>query len=131
MNSLQPLRIEEPGGIAENHPAIARDRRDRPPAAIGKRLPPIADHLAAIEQPGDHGMLFEILQHTLRIEPRIRVVERGDETERDDIVFAAVNPGAAVFLGGQRPAHGVNDLTGRDSTRRDLPQLFYALTINL
>src|ERR1700680_2499693 len=50
MNSLQPLRIEEAGGVAEDHPAVACDRRNRPPAAIGQRLRAVANHLGAFKQ---------------------------------------------------------------------------------
>ncbi len=50
MNSLQPLRIQEAGGVAEDHPAVAGNRRNRPPAAVGQRLRAVANHLAAFEQ---------------------------------------------------------------------------------
>src|SRR5580698_5214384 len=66
MNSFEALRVEETGGVAENHPAIARDRRNRPPAAIRQRLCAVANHLAALEQLRDERMLLEILQHVLR-----------------------------------------------------------------
>src|SRR5436305_1697942 len=48
VDTLQPLRIEEAGRVAHDHPAIATDGRDRPPAAIWQRLRAIADHLAAL-----------------------------------------------------------------------------------
>ena len=106
-------------------------RRNRPPAAVGQRLGAVADHLAAFEQLGDERMLLEFLQHTLRIEARIGIVEPGDEAERDHVVFAAVNPGAAVFLRGQRPAHGVDDFAGRDAAGGDFPQFLDALSVGL
>mgnify|MGYP003693650431 CR=1 FL=1 len=67
----------------------------------------------------------------LRIEARILVVEAGDVAERDDVVFRSVDPAAAVFLGGERPAHGVDDLACFDRAGRDLPQLFYANAVGL
>src|SRR5437016_12888088 len=78
-------------------------------------------------------MLLELLQHALRINPRVFVVEAGDKAERNDVVFAAVDPGAAVFFGGQRPSHGVNHLAGRDAAASGghLPEFFYAYTIGL
>ena len=87
MNSLQALRIQKAGGVAEDHPAIARNRRNRPPSAVRHRLRAVADHLAAFEQLRDKRMLLEVLQHVLRIEPRIGIVEAGHEAERNDIVF--------------------------------------------
>ena len=76
-------------------------------------------------------MLFEILQHALRVEARVGIVEAGDEAERDHVVFAAVNPRAAVFLGGKRPAHGVDDFAGCDAARREFPEFFHADAIGL
>ena len=131
MNALQPLRIQEAGGVAEDHPAIAGHRRNRPPAAVGQRLRAVANHLAAFEQLGHKRMPLELLQHALRIETRVGIVEPGDEAERDHIVLAAVNPGAAVFLRGQRPAHGVNHFAGSDAAGGNFPQFLYALAVGL
>ena len=122
MNAFQPLRIQKAGGVAEDHPAIAGHRRNRPPAAVGQRLGAVADHLAAFEQLGHERMPLELLQHALRIETRVGIVEPGDEAERHYIVFAAVNPCAAVFFRGQRPAHGVNHFAGSDAAGRELPK---------
>src|SRR5581483_7988876 len=94
MDSLEALRVEESSGIAKDHPAIAGNRRNRIPAPVRQRLRAIADHLAAFKQFGDEGMLLENLQHTLRIEPRVRIVEAGYEPQRHNVVLAAVNPGA-------------------------------------
>ena len=121
MNPFQALRIQQAGGVAEDHPAIAGQRRNRPPAAVGHRLRAVADHLAAFEKLGDERVFLEFLQDALGIEARIGIVEPGHEAERDDVVFSAVNPGAAVFLRGQRPAHGVDDFAGRDACRQGLP----------
>src|SRR5262249_45540676 len=76
-------------------------------------------------------MLLEVLEHVLRIEAWIGVVEANDETKRDDVVFRAVDPGAAVFLHGERPAHRIDDLTYRDPARRNFPKLLHADTISL
>ena len=46
VNAFQALRIQEAGGVAENHPSVTRDWRNRPPSAVGQRLCAIADHLA-------------------------------------------------------------------------------------
>ena len=76
-------------------------------------------------------MLFEILEHALRIEAGVLIVEAGDVAERDDVVFRSVEPAAAIFFGGERPAHGINDLAFFNSAGRNFPQLFYANAVHL
>src|SRR5580658_4076998 len=131
MNSLEALRVQKPGGIAEYHPAVTRDRRNRPPAAIRQRLRAVANHLPALKQLRNKGMLREILQHVLRIQPRVRIIEAGDEADRNDVVLPAINPRAAILFRRKRPAHGVDYFARRNASRRDLPQLFYSLTVSL
>ena len=136
MNSLQSRRIQEAGRVAEDHPSISCNRRNRPPSAVRHRLRAVADHLAALEQLGHEGMLLEILQHVLRIEPRIGVVEACHESERYNVVFwsatgRAVNPRAAVFLRGEGPAHRVNHFPRRDAPRRHFPEFFHADAVGL
>src|SRR5580698_200741 len=111
MNSFEALRVKETGGVAENHPAVARDRRNRPPAAIRQRLRAVANHLAALEQLRHKRMLLEIMQHVLRIQTWVGIIEAGDEAERNDVVFSAIDPRAAILSCRQRPAHGVDDFT--------------------
>src|ERR1700746_1663830 len=79
MNAFEALGIEEAGRVAEDHPTIARNRRNSPPAAIRQRLRTIADHLSAGEQACDERVLLEILQHVLRIQARIGIVETSHE----------------------------------------------------
>src|SRR3982074_3842114 len=89
MNSFQAREIQKPGGVADDHPSIAAEGRQRPPPAVGKRLSAVADHLAASNQLGNKRMLFESLQHMLRVEARVAIVESGNESERDYVVFRA------------------------------------------
>src|SRR5205823_11203180 len=49
VNSFQALRIKEASGVADNHPSIASDWRNRPPSTVGQRLRAITDHLATRE----------------------------------------------------------------------------------
>src|SRR5579864_4007749 len=97
MDSFQTLRIQESGGVSNNHPAIASKRRNRPPAAIWQRFRAIAHHLAAIEQLRDKWMSLEFLQHVLRIGARIGIVKPNDEAQRNNVVLAPINPRAAVL----------------------------------
>ena len=57
----------------------------------------------------------------LRVRARVGVIESGDESERDDVIFAAIDPGAAVLAARQRPTHRVDDLPAADASRRDFP----------
>ncbi len=131
MNSFESLRVEETGRVAENHPTVARDRRNGPPAAVRQRLRAVANHLAAFEQLRDEGMLLEVLQNVLRIKPRIGIIEAGHEAERNNVVLASVDPGAAILFRRQRPAHRIDHFARRDASRRNFPQLFNALAISL
>src|SRR5579864_7670946 len=131
MYALQPLRVQKPGRVSDNHPAIARKRRNRPPAAIRQRFRAIADHLAAFEQLRDEWMSLEFLQHVLGIGARIGIVESDYETQRNDVVFATINPRAAILARRQRPTHGVEDFTWCDAARRNFPKLFDALAVCL
>ena len=76
-------------------------------------------------------MLLELLQHVLRIEPRVGIIEPGDKAERDDVIFAAINPRPAVFVRGQRPAHGVNHFARRDASGGHLPEFLHAHAVGL
>src|SRR6185295_3762316 len=76
-------------------------------------------------------MLLEALQDFLRIETRIGIVESGDEAERDDVVLRSVDPGAAVFTGGEGPSHGVDDFAFGDPAAGNFPQLFDADAVSL
>ena len=131
MNPLQPLRVQESRGVAKNHPTITCNRRNRPPPTVRQRLRTVANHLSAFKQLGHKRMPFQLLQHALRIKARIGIIEASNEAERNDIIFAAVNPRAAVFSRGKRPAHGVYHFTGRNPARGHFPQFLNSLTIGL
>ena len=131
VDALKPLRIQEARRVAEHHPAVAGQRWNAPPAAIGQRLRAVADHLAAFQQLGDERMLLELLQHVLRIDAGIAIVEAGDEAERDQVVLGAVDPGAAVLVEGERIAHGVDHFAGCDTPGRQFPQLLHADAVGL
>src|SRR5213594_1171947 len=74
-------------------------------------------------------MPLELLQHALRIQTRVRIVEAGYKSERHNVVRTTVNPRAAVFLRSQRPAHGVNNFSRTDPASRDFPEFLDSLTV--
>src|SRR5260221_2572611 len=136
MNPFEARGLKEAGGVANDHPSLAGERRQRPPSAVRKRLGAIADHFAAVEQLGNKRMLLEGLKHVLRVEARVAIVESGNESKRDDVVFRAasaraINPCAAVLFRGQRITHGVDDFARLDAARRHFPQFLYSYAISL
>src|SRR5436189_1512028 len=76
-------------------------------------------------------MPLELLQHALRIQTRVRIVEAGYKSERNNVFWTAVNPSAAVFFRSQRPAQGVNDFSCGDAARRNLPKLLETVAVRL
>ncbi len=76
-------------------------------------------------------MLLERLQHMLRIEARVAIIESGNEAERNNIVFRAVNPRAAIFFRGQRITHRVDDFARLNAARRDFPQFLDSDSVSL
>ena len=75
-------------------------------------------------------MPLELLEHALRIKPRVHVVEARDEAERDNIIFRSVNPRPAILLRGQRPTHGVDHFP-LGNWSGNFPEFFHAHAIGL
>src|SRR5438067_2026154 len=71
-------------------------------------------------------MRLERLHRVVGVEARVFVVESHDKTERDDVVPAAINPRAAIFVAGQWPARGIDHFSGSDASGRQLPKFLHA-----
>ena len=123
VNALQPLRIQQARGIADDQPAVHVAARHRIPAAVGNRLRAIADQLAALQNPLHERMRFEFLKRFVRIEERIRVFQADDHAQRNAIVAQAVNPAAAVKIRSQRPAKHVRHEARSRSSRAARPTI--------
>src|SRR5262249_20408455 len=65
------------------------------------------------------------------IKTRIRIIEARDKSQRNDVIRAAVNPRAAVFFDGQRPAQGVDDFARSNSSCWNFPEFFHSLAKRL
>ncbi len=76
-------------------------------------------------------MLLERLQHMLRIDARIFVVESGDKPERDHLAIDAIDPGSAVFIARKWVPQRVNDLALLDAPFRKLPQFLHPDAVRL
>ena len=75
MNSFQPHRIQEAGGIADNQSAIEVILRQRPITAFRNRLRAVGIQRTAFENTSDVRMRFEFLKALVRIEARIEIVQ--------------------------------------------------------
>ena len=98
MNALEPLRIQEAAGIADDEAAIHIIARHGIPAAVGQRLRAVAHQLAAVEKIAHIGMRLQGLKRRVRIEARVFILQRDHQSDGDAIVLQAVNPAAAVHL---------------------------------
>ncbi len=76
-------------------------------------------------------MRLEFLKRFVRIEKRIVVFERDDHAERDAIVAQAVDPAAAVNIGGERPAERVRNVARVDAAGLHVPQFLDAEAVDL
>src|SRR5579885_3196703 len=131
MNAFEPLRIQEAGRIPQQHPSIPVNTGDGEPSAIRQRLCTVAKHLSAFKKASREWMLFEGLEGVVRIGARVFIVEAGDVADGNLRIADAVNPRAAVFFCGQRPAESVDYLAFLDASCWDSPQLVHSQTVGL
>src|SRR5689334_23649092 len=76
-------------------------------------------------------MFLELLQHVLGVEARVSIVEPSHKSKRNNVVFRAVNPSAAIFMKRQRVAHGVNDFAGGNAAGGNFPEFLYTHPVRL
>src|SRR5580704_14692531 len=131
VNAFEALRVEEAAGIADDQATVYVIARHGIPAAGGERLRSVADEFAAIENFFDVRVGLPLLKGFVRIELGVGVFEADDEADRDAIVGEAVDPAAAVHVGGYGPAECVRDVAGLDAAGLHVPQFFDANAINL
>src|SRR5262245_24791988 len=108
MNSLQPHRIQESRGIADDQSTIEVVLRLRPITAFGNRLGAVGIELASVEDAPDIRMRLELLESLMRIKARIQVIKANDKPNGNAAVCHVVNESAAELFIAKRPSHGVN-----------------------
>ena len=126
VDALEPHRVHEVRGVADDQAAVHEEARLRVPAALGQRLRAVLHHLPALEHARDERVQLEALERRIRIEQRILVVEADDEADRHLSVGHRVEPAAAELLLAQRVAQRVDHGAGRQAIPRDLPQFLDA-----
>ena len=109
VNSLQSLRVEKPGAVANQQHSVGVNLRHREVAAGGDCLRAVANHLAAFEQLRDKRMRLEALKLGVRIEQRILIIQSGDVADIQNAVLHSVDPAAAVRPRVGRKAERVRD----------------------
>ncbi len=125
VDALQSQRVEKPARVARNEASGEVRPRDGVPPALRQCLGPVADHLAALEQPPHERMPLEAVERHVRIEQRIPVVEARHEADRELAVRHRIDESAAELLVPQRIPHRVHDRARFESSARHLPQLFH------
>src|SRR5690606_21572486 len=105
--------------------------RDRLPAARGDDAGARADHLTALEQRPDGGVVLELLEGLERKEPRVFVIQTHDVTDVQAIVAEVIDEAAAVRAAIERPAQRVLYQTRFHAPRRELPELLHPERIRL
>src|ERR1700758_740143 len=73
VNAFEALRVEETGGVAEDHPSIAVDARHGEPASVREGFGSVANHFAAVENAAREGMELEGLEGVVRVGARVFV----------------------------------------------------------
>src|SRR5689334_25354693 len=76
-------------------------------------------------------MRLERLHHVMGIESWILIFESHNETQGDDVIFAAVNPCPTIFLTCERPSCRVDHFSRCDPPRGQLPEFLYANAVGL
>ncbi len=76
-------------------------------------------------------MGLPLLKSLVRIELRVGVFEADDQADGDAIVGEAVDPAAAVHVGGNGPAERVGDEARLDAAGLDVPQFLDAEAVDL
>jgi len=100
-------------------------------AARGDGAGAVADALAAFEVGADGRVGLPALHLLERTQPRVLVVQPGDEAERDPVAFEVVQKAAAIGVARHRPAGGVHHQPGLRLRRIDLPQFLDAQRVAL
>ena len=105
MDSLERRDVHKPGGVSQDHDAIARAAlRQREIAAFRDRLGAPLHHLTAGQQRLEEPVLLESLQQEVHVEVRIAGIEPHHQPQRDEIRLERIDEAAAKRIGGQRPA---------------------------
>ena len=131
MNPLQPLRIQQASGIADDQSAIHVRPRHRIPPAVRNRLRAISNQLATFDNFLYVRVRLELLKSFVRIELRIVVFERDDHAERNAVLLQTVDPAAPVHARIERPTERMADKTGFDPSRRRFPQFLDSNSVSL
>ncbi len=124
-------RVEEARRTADQGPAGEAQARNGLIAAFVQGPRAVADAAAAFQRLGDLRMGFVALQFVERRQIGVLVVQADHEAEGDLIVFQVIQERAAIGLGIQRPADGVQDFALFVILGFDFPQFLDADAVGL
>ena len=121
MDPLEAQRVQEPGRIADDQRPGHMVAWHGMPPALGERLGPVADHLAAGQDPRYQRVHLEALKRDMRVEQRVSVVEPRHEPDRDPTLGEGVDKAATKLFQTQGVAHGVDHRTRLEPVRTAPP----------
>ncbi len=124
-------RVEEARGAADQAAAGKAQPRHGLIAAFVERPGPVGNAPPAFQDRRDRRMGLVALQFVIGREIGVLIIQPDHEAERDLIVFQMIEERAAVGLGIQGPADGVQDFAGPVVLGLDLPQFLEADAVGL
>ena len=131
MAALDARRIEEARVVADQAAAGEYELGQRLQPAGGDRARAVGDALAALEKGADRRMRLVALEFLVGVEVGIGVAEPDDIADRDQVVFHVIQERAAVGVGVERPAGGMDHQAGLVLLGFDFPQFLEADAIDL
>src|SRR5688500_2539384 len=129
--ALDARGIEEAGLVADQCAAGKHQPGQRLQAARGDRARAVGDPFAALEEAADRRMGLEALEFLERRKVRVGIAQPDHETHGDLALFEVIEERAAVDLGLERPARGVDDQARPVRRGLHLPQLLQPDAVNL
>ena len=122
MNSLQPLRIQEPSTVTDNEPSIEIALGDCVITALRNGLGPIVGYLGIFYQGGNKWVGFKSLEFLMRIQKGIFVIQAHHQSQGEHVSHVVNETAAIVFLL-QRIAQSVNHMPFLSHRIRQFPNL--------
>src|SRR6266850_1273718 len=125
MNAFQTHRIEEAGGVSNDHSAVEVVLRQRPITAFGNGFRAVREELSSFQNASYIRMRFELLESLMGVEPWIQIIKTDHEPDRHASLCHVVDKTAAKLFIAQRPAHRMNHTAAVILLLRHIPHFLY------
>ena len=131
VGALDLGHVEEARGVADQHAAREAKLGHRLEATLVERPRAVGDAPASLEDIADLRVGLETLELLVGRQVRVAVIQPDHEAHRHLVVLEVVQEGAAIHVGGHRPAHGVHREALLVHLGAHLPQLLDADAVGL